>query len=187
MPPRKLPFPPMEAELVDELPTGDWQYEPKWDGFRGILENIGGGLRLWSETGDPTGTSGARGDGALLPEIPPSTERSCLPEGRPSRPVQLRPIRRAGFGSRVRSSRVRRRDILLWRASRDEPRPAQTRAERGLSASGSRLSTTEAGETMSRSPRPGRADGVWPSGSSRRTAWSRDGVVDRNRTARPTA
>jgi ATP-dependent DNA ligase len=53
MPPRKLPFPPMEAELVDELPSGDWQYEPKWDGFRGILENIGGGLRLWSRNGRP--------------------------------------------------------------------------------------------------------------------------------------
>jgi hypothetical protein len=31
MPPRNLPFPPMEAELVTELPEGDWQYEPKWD------------------------------------------------------------------------------------------------------------------------------------------------------------
>ncbi len=33
-----IPFPPMEAELVRELPEGDeWQYEPKWDGFRGLL------------------------------------------------------------------------------------------------------------------------------------------------------
>jgi ATP-dependent DNA ligase len=44
----------MEAELVDELPTADgWQYEPKWDGFRGVLENLGGGLRLWSRNGRP--------------------------------------------------------------------------------------------------------------------------------------
>jgi ATP-dependent DNA ligase len=43
----------MEAELVTELPTGDWQYEPKWDGFRGVLENLGGGLRLWSRNGRP--------------------------------------------------------------------------------------------------------------------------------------
>jgi ATP-dependent DNA ligase len=44
----------MEAELVDELPHGDgWQYEPKWDGFRGVLENIGGGLRLWSRNARP--------------------------------------------------------------------------------------------------------------------------------------
>src|SRR5256885_2079063 len=54
MPPRAPPFPPMEAELVEELPSPDgWQYEPKWDGFRGVLENLGGGLRLWSRNGRP--------------------------------------------------------------------------------------------------------------------------------------
>jgi ATP-dependent DNA ligase len=49
-----IPFPPMEAELVRELPTGDeWQYEPKWDGFRGLLENASGELRLWSRNARP--------------------------------------------------------------------------------------------------------------------------------------
>jgi ATP-dependent DNA ligase len=49
-----VPFPPMEAELVAELPSGGgWRYEPKWDGFRGVLENVGGGLRLWSRNGRP--------------------------------------------------------------------------------------------------------------------------------------
>jgi ATP-dependent DNA ligase len=49
-----VPFPPMEAELVRELPLGDeWQYEPKWDGFRGILENTTGELRLWSRNARP--------------------------------------------------------------------------------------------------------------------------------------
>jgi ATP-dependent DNA ligase len=44
----------MEAELVSELPTGDgWQYEPKWDGFRGVLENDGGELALWSRKERP--------------------------------------------------------------------------------------------------------------------------------------
>jgi ATP-dependent DNA ligase len=44
----------MEAELVSELPTGEgWQYEPKWDGFRGILENDGGELALWSRKERP--------------------------------------------------------------------------------------------------------------------------------------
>jgi ATP-dependent DNA ligase len=52
-PNRRLPFPPMEAELVSELPTGDWQYEPKWDGFRGVLENLDGELRLWSRNARP--------------------------------------------------------------------------------------------------------------------------------------
>src|SRR5580765_6751419 len=49
-----IPFPPMEAELVRELPEGDgWQYEPKWDGFRGVLENLGKELALWSRNGRP--------------------------------------------------------------------------------------------------------------------------------------
>src|SRR6478736_5593578 len=49
-----IPFPPMEAELVRELPEGDeWQYEPKWDGFRGLLENASGELRLWSRNARP--------------------------------------------------------------------------------------------------------------------------------------
>ena len=54
MPPPALPFPPMEAELVAELPLGDgWQYEPKWDGFRGVLENLEGELHLWSRNARP--------------------------------------------------------------------------------------------------------------------------------------
>src|ERR1700751_1664827 len=43
----------LEPELVEELPTGDWQYEPKWDGFRGVLENLRGELHLWSRNGRP--------------------------------------------------------------------------------------------------------------------------------------
>jgi ATP-dependent DNA ligase len=44
----------MEAELVSELPVeGGWRYEPKWDGFRGILENDEGEIRLWSRNGRP--------------------------------------------------------------------------------------------------------------------------------------
>ena len=37
-----------------EPPEGDgWQYEPKWDGFRGVLENDGGELALWSRKERP--------------------------------------------------------------------------------------------------------------------------------------
>jgi ATP-dependent DNA ligase len=44
----------MEAQLVNELPVGDgWQYEPMWDGFRGVLENDGGEVALWSRNGRP--------------------------------------------------------------------------------------------------------------------------------------
>src|SRR3954453_13487421 len=54
MPGKSVPFPPMEAELVRELPHGDgWEYEPKWDGFRGVLENDGGELALWSRNARP--------------------------------------------------------------------------------------------------------------------------------------
>jgi len=54
MTPPNLPFPPMEADLVRELPVGDdWQYEPKWDGFRGVLENLDGELALWSRNERP--------------------------------------------------------------------------------------------------------------------------------------
>jgi ATP-dependent DNA ligase len=53
MPGPNVPFPPMEAQLVKELPVGDWQYEPKWDGFRGVIENDGGELAVWSRNGRP--------------------------------------------------------------------------------------------------------------------------------------
>jgi ATP-dependent DNA ligase len=54
VPAAAIPFPPMEADLVRELPEGEgWQYEPKWDGFRGVLENVGKELALWSRNGRP--------------------------------------------------------------------------------------------------------------------------------------
>src|SRR5262245_31719832 len=33
----KPPIEPMLAKLADELPAGDYLYEPKWDGFRAIV------------------------------------------------------------------------------------------------------------------------------------------------------
>ena len=37
-----------------DFPDGPgWQYEPKWDGFRGVLENDGGELALWSRKERP--------------------------------------------------------------------------------------------------------------------------------------
>jgi ATP-dependent DNA ligase len=43
----------MEAQLVPDIPEGDWLYEPKWDGFRGVVENDGGELAVWSRNGRP--------------------------------------------------------------------------------------------------------------------------------------
>ena len=46
------PLPPMEALSVDEIPVGkDWQYEPKWDGFRAIVRRGGGTVELQSKSG----------------------------------------------------------------------------------------------------------------------------------------
>ncbi|HUR95898.1 MAG TPA: ATP-dependent DNA ligase [Gemmatimonadales bacterium] len=55
-----LPLPrtyaPMEAQLVDELPTGaEWQYEPKWDGFRCLAFRDGDDVRIQSKAGKPLG------------------------------------------------------------------------------------------------------------------------------------
>jgi ATP-dependent DNA ligase len=45
---------PMEAKQVDELPVGaDWQYEPKWDGFRCIVFRDGDDIELQSKAGKP--------------------------------------------------------------------------------------------------------------------------------------
>lgn len=47
-------YAPMEARIVDELPTGpDWQYEPKWDGFRCLAFRDGASVELRSKSGQP--------------------------------------------------------------------------------------------------------------------------------------
>jgi ATP-dependent DNA ligase len=47
---------PMEAQSVDEIPVGaDWQYEPKWDGFRAIAFREGSAVDLRSKSGQPLG------------------------------------------------------------------------------------------------------------------------------------
>jgi ATP-dependent DNA ligase len=44
----------MEALSVDEVPTGsDWQYEPKWDGFRCLVFRAGDSVTLQSKSGKP--------------------------------------------------------------------------------------------------------------------------------------
>jgi ATP-dependent DNA ligase len=45
---------PMEARSVEEVPTGpEWQYEPKWDGFRCIAFRDGDKIELQSKSGQP--------------------------------------------------------------------------------------------------------------------------------------
>jgi ATP-dependent DNA ligase len=45
---------PMEARLVDRLPDGpDWQFEPKWDGFRCLAFRAGDEVDLRAKSGKP--------------------------------------------------------------------------------------------------------------------------------------
>ncbi len=46
-----LDIEPMEAKLVEELPEGDWQYEPKWDGFRCLAFRLGDKVDLKAKSG----------------------------------------------------------------------------------------------------------------------------------------
>jgi ATP-dependent DNA ligase len=48
-----LDIEPMEAKLVEELPDGAWQYEPKWDGFRCLAFKAGGEVDLKAKSGKP--------------------------------------------------------------------------------------------------------------------------------------
>src|SRR5438132_9483156 len=52
--PLKQPYLPMEAKSAEKLPSGDnWQYEPKWDGFRCIAFRDGDRVDLQSKSGQP--------------------------------------------------------------------------------------------------------------------------------------
>jgi ATP-dependent DNA ligase len=45
------PIPPMEAISVEEIPIGsEWQYEPKWDGFRCLVFRDGPSVELQSKS-----------------------------------------------------------------------------------------------------------------------------------------
>jgi ATP-dependent DNA ligase len=54
--PLKQSYPPMEAKSVAALPSGaDWQYEPKWDGFRCLAFRDGDDVALQSKSGQRLG------------------------------------------------------------------------------------------------------------------------------------
>ncbi len=48
-----LDIEPTEAKLVEHLPEGDWQYEPKWDGFRCLAFRAGDDIDLKGKSGKP--------------------------------------------------------------------------------------------------------------------------------------
>src|SRR3954465_1721493 len=50
----KPPIAPMEALSVDVIPAGpEWQYEPKWDGFRCLVFRNGDSVTLQAKAGKP--------------------------------------------------------------------------------------------------------------------------------------
>ena len=54
--PIKKSYAPMDALSVDQIPDaddGDWQYEPKWDGFRCLAFRDGDHIDLQSKSGQP--------------------------------------------------------------------------------------------------------------------------------------
>ena len=52
--PLPLDYPPMEAKSVAAIPSGEqWQYEPKWDGFRCLAFRDGAEVELRSKSGQP--------------------------------------------------------------------------------------------------------------------------------------
>ncbi|HYG98087.1 MAG TPA: ATP-dependent DNA ligase [Terriglobales bacterium] len=54
--PIRPPFSPAEAKSVDEIPSGEnWQFEPKWDGFRCLAFRDGDTVAMQSKSGQPLG------------------------------------------------------------------------------------------------------------------------------------
>ncbi|HVV45596.1 MAG TPA: ATP-dependent DNA ligase, partial [Bryobacteraceae bacterium] len=54
--PLTFDYPVMEATTATAIPTGaEWQYEPKWDGFRCLAFRDGSAIELRSKSGQPLG------------------------------------------------------------------------------------------------------------------------------------
>ncbi len=54
--PLPVEYAPMEADTAREIPAGaEWEYEPKWDGFRCLAFRDGSELDIMSKSGQPLG------------------------------------------------------------------------------------------------------------------------------------
>jgi ATP-dependent DNA ligase len=52
--PLPIDYAPMEADTAREIPSGpEWEYEPKWDGFRCLAFRDGAGIDIMSKSGQP--------------------------------------------------------------------------------------------------------------------------------------
>lgn len=68
--PLRPPIEPMLAKLADEVPRGDYLYEPKWDGFRAIVFRDGRQLSIQSREGRPLDRYFPELHDALLERLP---------------------------------------------------------------------------------------------------------------------
>jgi ATP-dependent DNA ligase len=73
----KPPVQPMLAQLADELPAGDYLYEPKWDGFRAIVFRAKDGVYIQSRDARPLDRYFPDLHAALLKRLP----RNCVIDG----------------------------------------------------------------------------------------------------------
>jgi ATP-dependent DNA ligase len=99
----KSPHRPMEFRSADVLPPGDWQFEPKWDGFRCVVARDRGKIELISKAGQP------------LARYFPEVAQRCL---------EMKPQRFAIDGEIIMRSARASFDDLLQRIH-----PAATRVE----------------------------------------------------------
>jgi ATP-dependent DNA ligase len=67
------PVQPMLAKLADELPSGSYLYEPKWDGFRAIVFRGPGDVYIQSRDIRPLDRYFPELHAALIERLPPNT------------------------------------------------------------------------------------------------------------------
>src|SRR5687767_14780113 len=73
----KPPIEPMLAKLADELPVGDYLYEPKWDGFRAIVFRDADDVYIQSRDSRPLDRYFPELHDALIEKLP----KNCVVDG----------------------------------------------------------------------------------------------------------
>src|SRR3954466_13308431 len=73
----KPPIEPILAKLADELPSGPYIYEPKWDGFRSIVFRTSKDVYLQSRDSRPLDRYFPELHDVLLERLPPN----CVVDG----------------------------------------------------------------------------------------------------------
>ena len=69
--PFQPPVPPMLAKLSDGVPSGEYLYEPKWDGFRALVFRSGGDVVIQSRDEKPFNRYFPELEAPLLASLPP--------------------------------------------------------------------------------------------------------------------